>query len=262
MKTIILGPAGRLGRFATRFLSEHNGEAPVLIPHDVLGLKRADVPEGSVILNCAAITDIERCDRDREACLRVHTLGPMHVAEIAAVQGARLINFSSDHVLMDPAMVNYYGYSKLLMERLVADYPCAHVVRTSWLYVGYGGDFIDWMRKRAGRVVNLVNNRISVPTSAKFLMECLTTMMKSNQLPKVINVVPNGSCSRHEWGVVINELLNLKCKINPVDSSFFDGKISPRPEVSVLDNAILNRSLDVQDWQEYLQSGIDFGDSI
>ena len=103
-----------------------------------------------LIVNCAAATDVDRCEHNHDYADAANAVGPGFVAEAAATVGARLVHISTDFVFDGlkggpyqetdtPDPLNHYGSSKLEGERAVlAALPNALIVRTSWLY-GHGG---------------------------------------------------------------------------------------------------------------------------
>ena len=150
---LVLGANGMLGSACVRTFG------PLAIGRDLEDFdlsERADTLGAithlrpSLIVNCAGATDVDRCETDHGYADRGNSLAAKHVAEAAAVVGARLLHLSTDFVFAGdkkepykeedtPDPVNYYGHSKLVGEESVlAEMSDATIVRTSWLY-GHGG---------------------------------------------------------------------------------------------------------------------------
>jgi dTDP-4-dehydrorhamnose reductase len=149
---LITGASGQLGRALGRLLGARavHTDLPGLDVSSRESVSAAmDEHDPACIINCAAITDVDLCQRDPGLAIRVHHDG---VANLAAT-GRRLLTISTDHVFtgssglevpfmedspVDPA--NTYAESKLLGEeealRARADNI---VVRTSWMYSGENG---------------------------------------------------------------------------------------------------------------------------
>ena len=68
------------------------------------------------VLNCAAITDIEKCEKDTELCFKVNVFGVFILNKICLQSGRKLIQLSSDYAV-NP--VNNYGWSKYLSEKFI-----------------------------------------------------------------------------------------------------------------------------------------------
>jgi dTDP-4-dehydrorhamnose reductase len=127
-----------------------------------------------VVINTAAMTDVDRCEREPEAAWAVNEGGAINVA--AAVR--RVIQLSTDYVFDgskpdeytehdSPAPLNVYGHSKLAGERAVLAHPGGLVVRTSWVF-GEGRNFIRSIvaADRAGRELRVVSDQRGRPTAA------------------------------------------------------------------------------------------------
>jgi dTDP-4-dehydrorhamnose reductase len=106
-----------------------------------------------VVVNAAAFTHVDRCEREPAAAWRANVEGPERLAELCQARGFRLVHVSTDYVFAGdgsrpyreddpPAPRSEYGRSKLEGERRVLGLcPSALVVRTSWVF-GRGRNFI------------------------------------------------------------------------------------------------------------------------
>ena len=130
-----------------------------------------DEHDPACIINCAAVTDVDLCQRDPGLAVRVHHDG---VANLAGT-GRRLLTISTDHVFtgssglevpfvedspVDPA--NTYAESKLLGEEVALRARRDNVVvRTSWMFSGDNGllPFIWRSLAREGRVRAVLDQR-------------------------------------------------------------------------------------------------------
>ncbi len=104
----------------------------------------------AIVVNAAAMTDVDGCERDPDKAMRENAAGPGLLAESCARDRVTLVHVSTDFVFDgskrepytiedDPNPISVYGRSKLEGERAVlAAEPRAIVVRTSWLF-GVGG---------------------------------------------------------------------------------------------------------------------------
>jgi len=105
------------------------------------------------VLNTAAITHVDRCEREPELAERGNAVAPAVLAEACRDAGIRLVHVSTDYVFDgqgtrpyredDPtAPRSAYGRTKLAGEHAVlAASPSFVVVRTSWLF-GRGRNFV------------------------------------------------------------------------------------------------------------------------
>ena len=126
-------------------------------------IARAHEIRPTLIVNCAAFTDVDRAEKEPEAAFAVNAQGAENVAVAAKGCGAHLVHISTDYVFNGEgktpyqegdlcAPLNQYGKSKLEGEaRVLKAYPEACVLRTSWLFGVKGKNFISsligWMQQ-------------------------------------------------------------------------------------------------------------------
>ena len=116
----------------------------------------------SVIINCAAWTDVDGAESNEESASRVNSNGAHNLAVNAAKNGARLVHVSTDYVFsgesqkpfetddpIDPQSA--YGRTKADGEKKVlgAHPDNSYVVRTAWLYSPWGKNFAKTMVRLA-----------------------------------------------------------------------------------------------------------------
>ncbi len=167
-----------------------------------------------VVINCAAATDVDRCEREPEWAYRINAEGAGNVAAACEAIGARLIHVSTDFVFsgelgrpydetdaVDP--INVYGASKLAGEReVLARCPGATVVRTQWLYGRHGRSFpraiLERAKTRPQGGLRVVSDQRGAPTWTVHLARKLA-WLADNPLPGIVHVNNAGECSRFEW---------------------------------------------------------------
>src|SRR5438309_174682 len=103
MRIIILGAGGRLGAALAREYREK---------FDVVGFNHARLDltkleqirdklsplEFDLLLNCAALTNVDLCESQREQAFAINAEAPKVLAEICSNKKAKLIHFSTDYV--------------------------------------------------------------------------------------------------------------------------------------------------------------------
>ena len=208
-------------------------------PHEVLDITQEDnvtafisTHTPDVIVNCAAFTNVDKCETEREAAFNVNALGPKYIAAAAKECGARLIQISTDFVFDGNGNRPYteedqtnplseYGRTKLEGEKNIQSHCNSYlIVRTSWLFGHNGINFAAKMLELAEqhKELSIVTDEIGSPTYTPDLAEALWTLIKQ-ECEGVINVSNDGSCSRYEWAEYIFETMGLKIKMNPIKSS-------------------------------------------
>jgi dTDP-4-dehydrorhamnose reductase len=180
---VIIGSGGRLGGALTR---EYRDK------FDVVGFNRAQLDltnfdqvrekitalDFDVLINCAAFTNVDLCETEREQAFQINAEAPRVLAESCREKKAKLIHFSTDYVFdgekrepytEDDAAkpISFYGESKREGEKLVLQTQDRHlVVRVSWVFGPDRPSFIDGVIKRAreNEHVEAIADKFSTPT--------------------------------------------------------------------------------------------------
>lgn len=186
MKILVTGARGMLGRelvkrFGDTCLGVDLPEADVAVPGSILPVVDGYRPD--VIVNTAAITGVDLCEKNPSLAEDVHHRG----VAILTGTGVRLITISTDHVFTDGGgeyltetspvnPVNRYAASKYRGETAALENPANAVVRTSWL-VGKKG-MLPWMADRLKTLgeVSAVADQTACVTFVEDLAEALETM--------------------------------------------------------------------------------------
>ena len=253
---------------------EHNPEV-IEAPHEVLDITLKDrvsdyifTHTPDIIVNCAAFTNVDKCETEREAAFSVNALGPKYLASAAKKCGARVIQISTDFVFDGNGNRPYteedqtnplseYGRTKLEGERNIQSYCDSYlIVRTSWLFGHNGINFAAKMLELAEqhKELSIVTDETGSPTYTPDLAEALWILIKQ-KCEGIINVSNDGSCSRYEWAEYIFETMGFKIKMNPIKSSEYK-----RP-ANVPLNSTLNcqkfttiTGMQMRPWEETVES--------
>jgi dTDP-4-dehydrorhamnose reductase len=218
---VVLGAAGMLGRDLCPLLeTRHEVTALPRDQADVTELEalreRVAAARAEVVINCAAATDVDRCETEPDWAYRLNAWGAWCGAAAAEAARARLIHVSTDFVFSgdadrpytewDPVQpIGVYGASKLAGETAVFR-ACrrATVVRTQWLYGRQGKSFpraiLGAARKRPEGGLRVVADQYGAPTYTRHLARKLCWLVEwpADGLYHVNN---SGECNRAEWAV-------------------------------------------------------------
>lgn len=220
-----------------------------------------------VLLNLAAMTDVDGCEDRSETAFRVNADGAGVLAGICARVGARMVQLSTDYVFDGtkaspyteddaPNPLSVYGASKRKgEERVMASLPSAVIVRTEWIYGNGGENFITKVVRAArerGRV-DVVDDQTGSPTFAKDLARPLIEIIRTNA-GGIYHVTNAGSCTWYRFAGHIFSLLGMDVACNPVTSGAIRRK-ARRPAYSVLDCTKLTSltGIGMRSWQEALE---------
>lgn len=191
MRIVVAGAGGGLGRAFVAACPPHHdlhpfthGELDVGDHHAVMGTLVPLAPD--LIVNAAAFTKVDACERDAARAMRDNALGPQSLALAARAAGAMLLHVSTDYVfdgekgapydeLDAPNPLGVYARSKLAGERHVrAVAPEAFVVRTGYVF-GAGDDYLSGALRRmaSGETAGGLVDRVGTPTYVRHLAERL-----------------------------------------------------------------------------------------
>lgn len=251
MRMLIIACNGQLGVDATRYFS---GKYEVLPYKDVelditdrekvVEAFQKDKPD--VVLNCAAITNVDGCEAKPELAFAVNATGAGIVAQAAQSVGATLVHVSTDYVFagdgkkpyletdpVDPK--NVYGESKLRGEQEVVKNCQKHfIMRTAWLYGHNGNNFVKTMLKVGAEKgeVSVVTDQVGNPTSTMELIRMIEAVLKTDKYG-VYHATCEGICSWNEFAREIFHLANMDVKVLDITSEKLV-RAAHRPSFSVL----------------------------
>ena len=226
-----------------------------------------------IILNFAALVDLEYCEQEKDDCYLTNTIAAIHLFNLAKDLNIPYVFISTAGIFGNdkefyteedqPHPLSTYGKSKYYVEQslLNQNYPKYWIFRAGWM-MGGGPEkdkkFVNKIMKqiKSGvRVLYVVDDKLGVPTYTKdFALSILKHI--EEELPYgLYNMVSQGEASRYETALAINEHLNLGLTINKVDSTFFQTTyFAPRPYSEKLINkrlTDLNRNY-MGNWKECL----------
>jgi dTDP-4-dehydrorhamnose reductase len=211
----------------------------------VASFVRASRPD--VAVQCAAFTAVDAAETQEAAAHLVNATSTHYLAAACHDAGARLVYPSTDYVFAGdknepyqpadpPAPVNAYGRSKLAGERAALESPGALVVRTSWLYGGGGGNFVDTIVRmsRERDRLEVVDDQIGRPTWTRSLARAITGLME-REASGIFHATGGGEpTSWYGFACQIMKVCRNEIAVVPVASPVFP-RPAPRPGYSVLD---------------------------
>ena len=283
MRALVTGALGQLGRALRRRTDEGRVPAGWEGAHvDWADLAEINIAEAAsvdawfdahepydVVVNCAAMTNVDGCERNFPAAFAANALGPMNLARACARTGAALVHVSTDYVFPGtepgervegdvPAPISAYGRSKLAGEGLaLAANPRTHVVRTAWLY-GEGHNFVATMLRLAARgdAVTVVDDQFGNPTSADDLSGELMRIALTD-LFGTWHCTNEGTCSWADLAEEAFRLAGADCRVVRCSTEEWR-RMNPttavRPRHSSLANARLEQTIGngMRPWREAL----------
>jgi dTDP-4-dehydrorhamnose reductase len=221
----------------------------------------------TVIINCAAWTDVDGAESNEPQASRVNGDGAENLALAAKNCGAKLIHVSTDYVFsgesktpwnvddrIDPQSA--YGRTKADGEnRALGAYPeNSSIVRTAWLYSPWGKNFAKTMTRLAlngESEVRVVNDQMGQPTSAIDLAKQLVELGLSSSPAGIYHGTNSGEATWFEFAQEIFRLAEADVsRVVPVSSSEYP-RTAMRPSYSVLSHEAWGKTSvkPMRDWR-------------
>lgn len=221
-----------------------------------------------IVVNCAAYTNVDKAEDDKEKADLINHIGPKNLAEVCRERNGFLIHISTDYVFDGTKNTPYtetdetkplgiYGETKLRGENAIINSGCEYVIiRTSWLYSSFGKNFLKTMQKLTAEKESLkvVFDQVGTPTYAGDLANVIYKIILKNEgniKNQIYHFSNEGVCSWYDFTVAINEVFGHNCKVLPCQSNDFPSKVS-RPNYSVLDKTKIKEALGIEipHWRE------------
>ncbi len=262
MDILILGGSGQLGQTVKDELKDDF--KLVCLSKSELSITNKSAVEAAInkfkprfIINCSAYTKVELAEKESEKAHAVNYEGVKNLTEIAKLNKAALIHFSTDYVFdgkkksayleIDKASpINQYGLSKLKGEDYITkNIDHFFIFRISGVYSHHGENFVkSMMRLKDKDELAIVSDQIMKPSSAKFIANFLKVNLLKNNFVKGNAGLYNLPSLGHEisWcdfaKLIFQEMLEQKLiiqipKIIPILAKDYQSSVL-RPKFSVL----------------------------
>lgn len=234
----------------------------------------------NVVINLAAITDLEECESSPENCFMTNTVGAINLCDICEKKSIEYVFISTagifdgsrefyvDYAQGNP--INTYGRSKYFAERYARSYRKAWVYRAGWMMGGgiekdkkFVGKILRQVRSGA-KVIHAVDDKLGAPTYAGDFSRSIHRHVNEGLYHGLYNMVSTGSASRYDVAIEMKNILGWedirveKCSSDSFSSEYYANR--PRSEI------LVNRELNgleknyMRDWKialrEYLTNGI------
>ena len=271
---LLFGGTGQVGRALLaslprvgRVLAPLRSEADLADPHSIrLAVRRANP---AAIVNAAALTNVDRAEREPALARTVNEEAPAVIADEAARRNVLLVHYSTDYVFDGettkpyteadrPNPINVYGVSKLAGERAVADANGLHlIIRTSWVYSPVGAGFVAGFLRdlREQEWIRVVADQVGSPTWSSSLAKATTAILEALRADGgfhlaspdagIYHLGGSGAATRVEIAHHILDLTQARAQqrksvVIPISAAEFAAS-APRPRYSALANARVER---------------------
>jgi len=257
MKVLVTGTKGQLGK---AIIKNFYNEELTITDINSLDITNMDQAFGAikrikpaVIINCAALTDVNRCELDKETAYKINTVGINNLVLAANDLHCELVHISTDYVFdgdrnikdknfspyVEDDLTNpktFYGITKRLSECTIQDALTKHyIIRTSWLY-GDGENFISRLLRQVSNKVPIcvVTDQFGTPTSTEELALFIKVLIREKAFG-LFHGSCEGFCSRYQYAQAIFKFMGINYPIIPIRSQEIK-EVVKRPSYSVLEN--------------------------
>ena len=281
-RLLILGANGRLGSALVRRWSKLNESEVVPLTRAEVDLSDPGSAEerlatyrfgsGDVVINCAATTDVDGCERDPESALRINAHSPDRIARLCSQRGARLVHVGTDYVFdgmlgrpyteLDAANpLSHYGSTKLEGDFAVLDASTSHcVVRVSWVFGPDKPSFVDAIVRRAltSPDAAAVHDKTSSPCFTEDAADWMAELLSPAIPGDIYHLCNTGTCSWRDYGEYALEcalrsgIPVLTTKVAPLKLSDMKAFIAVRPPHTSLDTSKFTKATGItpRHWKE------------
>lgn len=224
------------------------------------------------IINCAAYTAVDKAESEPEHADLINNIAVKYIAEVAKAANIAVIHISTDYVFdgtnhkpyleTDPTNPqSVYGQTKLDGENaLRAVNPNnSIIIRTSWVYSGFGNNFVKTML-RLGRQrdeLSVIYDQVGTPTNARDLAQAILQIIPqlNNSSVETYHFANEGVCSWYDFAIAIFENAKIKVKVKPIETKDYPTP-AKRPSYSLLNKGKIKTdySLNIPYWRHSLIS--------
>jgi len=227
-----------------------------------------------IIINCAAYTNVDRCEEHVDLAMSVNGSGPGFLAEVVKEIDAVLVHISTDFVFDGekrkpyieedmPNPLSVYGKSKLEGEQQILQTGLKQyfIVRTSWLYGAGGNNFVETMIRLAKEKIELkvVADQHGSPTWTEDLAQAIFALLQTSDYG-IYHYSNDGECSwfdfaneivvlaRETQDLAVERILPIKTEDYPLPAK--------RPKYSIMSKEKIKRAtgIHIPQWQDSLKS--------
>jgi len=263
-RALVVGSNGLLGQKMTELLlrgSPHSVTMGSVEDRPVVGYQSAeyvrlditskkdvrqvvDSVRPDLIFNCAAMTNVDACETERELAWKINVTGLENLLESARKGITTIIHVSSDYIFDGkagpyteedrPSPISYYGKSKLASENVLLTSGQPYVIARTMVLYGYAPEvkpnFALWLIQslEKGTPVRVVDDQMGNPT---LVDDLAFGLLKAVELGRtgIYHVAGREIVSRYEFALRLAKVFGFDPKlITPIKTAVLH-QPAPRP---------------------------------
>ncbi|WP_412971504.1 dTDP-4-dehydrorhamnose reductase [Glaciecola sp. MF2-115] len=238
--------------------------------------ERLDTFKPKAVINASAYTAVDTAESEEAKATALNVNAVEKLNDYCKSRKIQFVHVSTDYVFKgdkgspylpndkyDP--VNVYGKTKMLGEQAIqaSSYTGSCILRTSWVYSEFGGNFVASMLKlmEEKKELSIISDQIGSPTSVDTLARaCLSAIQ--NRLSGIHHVTDEGVASWFDFAKSIQRLglqhglLTKRIPIKPINSADYPTPAN-RPHYSVLSKDSFKKALpfvELPYWEDALEA--------
>lgn len=229
MRILCTGSLGMLGSAIREVFADHDLLLTDIKELDVRNwteIKKYVHSSIELIINLAALTDLEECEQYPKNAYETNTIGVMHLRHLCEILDIPIVHISTAGIFNGKKLVyieedkphplNQYGLSKLQGEQVLYDYEKAYIFRCSWMMgggVNIDKKFVNKIFKQlldGKKEIKVYPNIIGSPT---YTLDVAKSIKKAIELKipyGIYNCAGEGVASRYEVAKLFIKYLGIK----------------------------------------------------
>lgn len=180
--------------------------------------------EPDVIVNCAAMTNVDACEHERELAWKINVEGMENIIDAAKRSSQKIIHVSSDYIFDGktgpygeddrPDPVNYYGKTKLASENALRASGLNYFIARTMVLYGYAPgvkqNFALWLIQSLEKKspVRVVDDQFGNPTLADDLAYGIVRGIELER-SGIYNIAGRDIISRYEFALRLTHLFGF-----------------------------------------------------
>jgi dTDP-4-dehydrorhamnose reductase len=232
----ILGGKGMLGTDLVETCRQQGFDARIfdLPEFDISNAEqlRQAVNTAKAIVNCAAYTDVDGAERQRDMAYKVNAEAVGRLGMLARKAKLWVLHISTDFVFDgkadrpyvetdQPNPINEYGRTKLIGEQLLIESGCDNcIMRIEWTYGRHGKNFVTKLLDRAmsGSMLRVVDDQTGSPTATTEVAKVICKLLQRKP-QGIFHFAADGYVSRYEMAKFAFSRLSMNVDIVPCKTS-------------------------------------------
>ena len=208
------------------------------------------------VINCAAITNLSKCEKEKKKTKKINLELPILLNNLSKKMKFNLIHISTDQVYCKGksnkfketdkiSFLNYYSKTKFLAEKILMNNKKSLIIRTN--FTGFKKNlnktFVGWLLDSIKRKkkISLFNDFYVSTIDVNFCSKVIIKLIKK-KAKGIYNIGSRKSISKERFAILFANKMGKKLNYNSVSSTKSDIK---RPKNITMDISKIERKLKI-----------------